>query len=70
MAKVRISRRGTPQVGESKIALYAEVLDAQDHLLSGFHSSLSFSLPEAAGSFSSQTVSIENGKTEDIWFTP
>lgn len=69
-AKVRLSRRSVPQVGGQKIALYAEVLDSEDHLLSGFHSSISFSLPETAGSFSTQTVAIENGKTEDIFFTP
>ena len=55
-------------MGGQKIALYAEVLDSQDRLLSGFHSSLSFTLPESAGSFSTQTVAIENGKTQ-ITFT-
>ncbi len=57
-------------VGGPAVSIFAEVVDENDQLLSGFHSSISFSLPTLAGSFATGTVAIENGKTDDFSFLP
>lgn len=57
-------------VGGPAVPIFAEVVDENGQILSGFHSSISFSIPTLAGSFSTGTIAIENGKTADFSFLP
>lgn len=69
--KVHIIRSSTPKVGEAPITVDIELRDPVTNTpISGFSSLATLDIPPGAGAFDKTTVNIENGRAEQVTFTP
>jgi hypothetical protein len=69
--RVHITRSATPKVGDSPITVDIELRDATTNvLISGFSSLATLDIPPGAWSLSKTTVTVTNGRAEQVIFTP